>query len=53
MGWPQWVLIILMGVELLGVAHLHGTPRKPYEFWGVLVDTAIMTFLLWKGGFFG
>lgn len=53
MGWPQWVWIVLIAIDLLGTAHLHGTPRGPYNFWWVSLDTVVIVFLLYMGGFFG
>lgn len=51
--WPQLTYLALsclaVGVHLAK----HGEPRKDkYGFWSALISSAIMTFILYKGGFF-
>jgi hypothetical protein len=53
MGIPQIILIVLMSINLLLTARLHGTPRKgKYSFWGTLIFTALYFGLYYWGGFF-
>jgi hypothetical protein len=52
MGWPQWVWIALAALSVIHVAAKDGQPRKPHSLSDCLVGTAIITWLLWMGGFF-
>lgn len=53
MGWPQitWIVLTSAGVAVHIVKH--GQPREPFNMWTTLTATAIVTGLLYAGGFFG
>jgi hypothetical protein len=52
MAAPQIIFIVLMAVDLLGTAYLHGKPRAPWNLCIKLVDVAIVVGVIWWGGFF-
>lgn len=49
---PAIIYIIISAINLLAAANLHGQPRSNYNFWTLLLGTAIGTGLLFWGGFF-
>ncbi len=51
---PQIIYLVLVGINLLLSAYLHGKPRRETEnVFVTLVAQAVMVALLWWGGFFG
>ena len=51
---PQIICLVLVGINLLLSAYLHGKPKRGTEnFFVALVGQAGMVALLWWGGFFG
>ena len=54
MGIPQIILLVLLGLNLLATAYLHGKPRTGnFNIFGALVNAGILIWLLVSGGFFG
>jgi hypothetical protein len=54
MGTPQIILVTLLGIGLLLNAYKHGQPRTgSYNIFYRLIDTAILIWILYAGGFFG
>lgn len=54
MGIPQIILLVLLGLQLLLTAHLHGQPRdSKHNIFVRLIDSAILLWILVAGGFFG
>ena len=54
MGTPQIILLVIMGLNLLASAYLHGKPRTgKFNIFGALVNAGILIWLLVSGGFFG
>jgi hypothetical protein len=52
MGAPQITLIILWALALGITAEQHGKPKKGNEsFWRSLLSVAIISAILWWGGF--
>lgn len=52
MGWPEYALLALVVLNAGFFAAKHGETRT-YNFWAfVFLDTPLLLFLLWKGGFF-
>lgn len=51
-GWPQWTVIIVMLIELIGTRLLHGRPRRNYNIGSVIFDCAGLLTILIFGGFF-
>jgi len=51
MGWPQWVLIILLLMDLGLALGRDGQPKGNYSFGYSLLGSGIMVGLLWVGGF--
>lgn len=49
---PAIIFIILSAINLLLAARLHGTSRPDYNFWIVLLGSAITNGLLYWGGFY-
>lgn len=51
---PQIIYTVLIGINLLCAAHLHGKPRENpnWSFWSPLISAIIFTSLLMWGGFF-
>jgi len=50
--WYQWTMAILMFLGVAATAALHGDERKgKYSFPTKLVSTFLLSFLLYKGGF--
>ncbi len=54
MGLPQITFIVLLAIDLGIAMAKHGQPRKgQHNFIASLVASAILLFLVWRGGFFG
>jgi hypothetical protein len=54
MGTPQIILLTLLGIQLLCTAYMHGRPRtSTYNIFGLLIDNAVLIWILIAGGFFG
>ena len=54
MGTPQIILLVILGLNLLATAYLHGKPRTGnFNIFGALVNAGILRWLLVSGGFFG
>ena len=55
MGWPQIVVLVLFGLELLVTSNLHGKPKTglsaTYNLWVKITDIIILGGLLFFGGF--
>ena len=51
-GWPQWALLRLMALTLLGHGVNHGKPREPHNGFLGSFDFALTLFILIAGGFF-
>lgn len=53
MSAPAIIILLLQGSGLLISAYQHGKPQTgTHNFWSTLVSTAIVTGLLFWGGFF-
>lgn len=52
MGWPQIVILILYGLDIIIGIFLHNSPRRCYNGWGTILEVGMMLWLLWMGGFF-
>lgn len=54
MSTPAIIFIVIMAVELLYRAHVHGKPKEQQteNFWAALISFTIITLLLLWGGFF-
>jgi hypothetical protein len=52
MSIPAIIFLVLSGMGLLYGAFMHGKPREDYNFWSILISTALTIGLLWWGGFF-
>ena len=51
MGWPQIVMIVLLGLNIgIGLVK-HGEPRENYNFWTILIGAILEAGLLYFGGF--
>jgi len=54
MGTPQIILLVILGLNLLATAYLHGKPRTgKFNIFGALGNVGILIWLLVSGGFFG
>ena len=54
MKWPQIVMILLLGWNIIDEFRKHGTPKEGFHnFWTTLIATVISVLILWFGGFFG
>ena len=54
MGAPQIIIIVLMALDLLLTACVHGEPREgKYNFHVEFICKAIVAWILWLGGFWG
>lgn len=51
--WPQWTLLIMMTISLIGNCSLHRKERPPYNAPLAMVGFMISLFILSCGGFFG
>lgn len=51
-NWPQWTLLILYFLSMLGHAISHGKPRADYSFPTAVMSFALVMFVLIAGGFF-
>ena len=51
--WPQWAVAVLMAVNLLFAAHMHGEPRGDYNFLDAAIAVTLTSALLYFGGFWG
>lgn len=51
MIWPQITVIVLMSIRVAVNIALHGKPRPEYNLWHSLINAAILTGLLYAGGF--
>ena len=53
MGTPQIILLVLVALNLLANAYLHGKPRNGnYNLLTALINAGIIIWLLVAGGFF-
>jgi hypothetical protein len=53
MGAPQIIWIVLVAINLLLTANLHGSPKQGnHNIWITISGTVIMLILLITGGFF-
>lgn len=52
MGWPQWAVIVIYGLDIVYIAWLHNTPRPNYNWFASSFAIGITVWLLWMGGFF-
>jgi hypothetical protein len=53
MGTPQIILVTLLGISLLINAYNHNRPRTgSYNIFYRLIDTGILIWILYAGGFF-
>ena len=54
MGAPQIILLVLLGINLLAAAYLHGKPQSGnHNLFGSLANAGILIGILIAGGFFG
>ncbi len=51
-GWPQWVLICLIVLEMLIYTVRHGQPRSEFNAVSRFIDSVFLLVLLAFGGFF-
>lgn len=51
MGWPQWVLLVLMVLTCLGYFIKDGKPREDWQWEHGIINFALSWWLLWMGGF--
>lgn len=53
MGTPQIIMLVLISVQLLLTANLHGkTKTGKHNFWSTLISNSITLTILYLGGFF-
>lgn len=53
MGTPQIIILVLLSVELLLKARLHGVPKEgKHNFWNAFLSISIILTILYLGGFF-
>lgn len=53
MGTSQIIMVILLGINLLLGAYLHGKPRTGnYNFWVTAITVGLYFLILITGGFF-
>lgn len=53
MGWPEWIVVILMSIEIAARAYIHGQPKTgEWSVFDGLISSAITLALLYWGGFF-
>lgn len=53
MNAPQIIVIVLLSLDLLGTAYLHGKPKNDkHNIFGTLIGTGLTVLLLAWGGFF-
>jgi len=51
--WPQWVIVCLWAVSLIGSAYLHGEQRTgTYSAVGTIISIMLAAVVLHAGGFF-
>jgi hypothetical protein len=48
----QIIYLVVVGINLLLTANLHGKERSPHNFWITLVGTSLGILLFYWGGFF-
>lgn len=54
MGTPQIIFLVLLGLQILLTAHMHGQPRDgKHNIFVRLIDAGILIWILIAGGFFG
>jgi hypothetical protein len=54
MGIPQIILLTLLGIQLLLTAYMHGKERTgTHNIFFRIIDSAILLWILFAGGFFG
>lgn len=52
MRWPQVVIIVLMGLDILFTMLLHGEPKEgKYDVGVTLISNLIYAMILYAGGF--
>lgn len=51
MGWPQWIIALLLALDVVASGILHGAPRAPVRFEEKAAEIAILVLLLHAGGF--
>lgn len=50
---PQILMLLLISINLLTAAHLHGKPKEGnYSFWYSIINAIVLLALLYFGGFF-
>ncbi len=50
---PQITIIVILSINLLAGANLHGKPRKDnYNFWHYFLNAIMITSILYWGKFF-
>jgi len=53
MGTPQIILLVLLGLNLLANAYMHGKPKTGnYNLLNAFINAGIIIWLLVAGGFF-
>jgi len=50
-GWAQWVVAVLLVVELFAASVLHGQPRPPTNLSSKILELSVIALLLHAGGF--
>ena len=53
MGWPQWVYVAALALNVCVAAVKNGEPQGDYDIRAALVGSAISVFVATCGGFFG
>ena len=51
-GWPQWVMLGTIALNLIMQAVLHGQPRAKFNVGWASLDMAFLVGLLIAGGYF-
>jgi len=50
--WPQWTMIVMSIMALIGCTVNHGKDRPPYNGFVALVNFGLCIWILAEGGFF-
>ena len=50
-GWPQWVMAVLMGLNLYIYFAKHGEPKGTWDVRDGILNFVVMSWLLYMGGF--
>lgn len=52
--WPQLLWLLFAGADMGIWVTRHGEPRRgEYNAYAAVLSTALVTWILWEGGFFG